>query len=182
MTRRLLAVLVPVLFLCIAAGQAARAEETPAGITNAICVIHPTEGNKCSGVLKFTQDGGKLKIAGDLEGLTPGAKHAMHIHEFGDCSSKDGMSAGGHYNPEHHEHGLPEKALRHAGDLGNLQADKDGKAHYEITLENASLAEKNAVLGRSVIIHAKADDGGQPVGNAGGRIGCGVIGIAKALK
>ncbi|MCW8129861.1 MAG: superoxide dismutase family protein [Planctomycetota bacterium] len=157
-----------------------RAEEkAPAPITQAICVLTSTEGNKAHGVLKFVQEGDKLKIVGDVEGLTPDGKHAIHIHEFGDVTSKDGTSTGGHYNPEGHDHALPEKAERHAGDLGNLQADKDGKAHLEITVENASLAGKNPVLGRSIIVHAKADDGGQPTGNAGARIAHGVIGVAN---
>jgi Cu-Zn family superoxide dismutase len=160
-----------------------RAEEKPVeAITQAVCVLHPTEGNKASGVIRFTEEGGKLKVVADVEGLTPEAKHAFHIHEFGDCTSKDGSSAGGHFNPEKHEHGLPDKAERHAGDLGNLQADKEGKAHYEITIENASISGKNAILGRGVIVHAKVDDGGQPVGNAGARIACGVIGVAKPAK
>ncbi|MCP5412982.1 MAG: superoxide dismutase family protein, partial [Alphaproteobacteria bacterium] len=70
--------------------------------------------------------------------------------------------------------------LRHAGDLGNLTADATGKATYEIVVDNISIAgPHNPILGRGVIIHAKPDDGGQPVGNAGGRIACGVIGVAK---
>ena len=70
------------------------------------------------------------------------------------------MSAGGHYNPESHPHGLPESDTRHAGDLGNLQADNDGKVHYEITVSNISVAgTKNPIIGRGVIVHAKPDDG-----------------------
>ena len=80
-------------------------------------------------------------------------------------------------------HYLPETEQRHAGDLGNLTADNDGKAHYELTVKNISVAgTKNPVIGRGVIVHAKVDDGGQPVGNAGGRIACGVIGVANAGK
>lgn len=172
----LAALLLPVL---VCAAVKAEEPKVPAAVTAAICVMHATEGNKVTGVLKFVEEGGKLKITADIEGLTPSAKHAIHIHEFGDQTSKDGTSAGGHYNPEGHDHGLPDKAARHAGDLGNLEADKDGKCHYEITVENATVSGKNAVLGRSVIIHAKADDGGQPVGNAGPRIACGVIGVAN---
>jgi len=120
------------------------------------------------------------QVVADIEGLNPGQKHAFHIHQFGDCTSSDGMSAGGHYNPEGHQHGLPEKEMRHAGDLGNLTADNDGKAHYEITVSNISVAGmKNPIIGRGVIVHAKVDDGSQPVGNAGGRIACGVIGVAN---
>ncbi len=151
-----------------------------ATIKKAVAVIHPTQGNQCHGAVEFTQDGDKIKVVAHIEGLTAGQKHAIHVHQFGDCSASDGMSAGGHYNPEGHEHGLPEKGKRHAGDLGNLTADSAGKAHYEITVDNITIAGvKNPIIGRAVIVHAKVDDGGQPVGNAGARIGCGVIGIAN---
>jgi Cu-Zn family superoxide dismutase len=149
----------------------------------AIAVVHPTAGQHCHGVVRFTQDGESVKVVADLEGLNPGQKHAFHIHQYGDCSAPDGMSAGGHYNPDGHQHGLPDGQNRHAGDLGNVQADDQGKAHYEITVDNISISgQKNPIIGRAVIVHAKPDDGGQPVGNAGARIACGVIGIANAGK
>lgn len=159
------------------------ADATPSEIKQAVAVLHPTAGNKCHGVVRFTQTGSSVKVVADLEGLTAEQKHAFHIHQFGDCSAPDGMSAGGHYNPDSHQHGLPDAENRHAGDLGNLQADKDGKAHYEITVNNVSIAgTKNPIIGRGVIVHAKVDDGGQPVGNAGGRIACGVIGVANTAS
>ena len=152
-------------------------------VQKAIAVLHPTAGQQCHGVVRFTQEGDSVKVIADLEGLTPNQKHAFHIHQYGDCSATDGMSAGGHYNPEGHQHGLPETESRHAGDLGNVQADDQGKAHYEITVNNISIAgPKNPIIGRGVIVHAKPDDGGQPVGNAGSRIACGVIGIANPGK
>jgi Cu-Zn family superoxide dismutase len=151
--------------------------------TQAIAVLYPTSGSQCHGTVRFTQDGDSVKVTADVEGLTPGQQHAIHIHEYGDASKSDGMSAGGHYNPEKHPHGLPDTDNRHAGDLGNLQADAGGKAHYEITVNNITVAgEKNPIIGRSVIVHAKVDNGGQPTGNAGGRIACGVIGIANPGK
>ena len=166
--------------VAVASVSSLRAEDkpAPAAPTQAVCVLHATEGNKVTGVVRFTEEGGKLKVVADVEGLTPEAKHAFHIHEFGDQTSKDGSSAGGHFNPEGHAHGLPDAAEHHAGDLGNLVADKEGKAHYEVTVDG-SVAGKNSILGRGVIVHAKVDDGGQPVGNAGARIACGVIGVAK---
>jgi Cu-Zn family superoxide dismutase len=155
----------------------------PAAVHAAVAVLHPTAGQKCHGVVRFTQEGDSVKVVADIEGLSPGQKHAFHIHQYGDCSGPDGMSAGGHYNPEGHQHGLPESENRHAGDLGNAQADSDGKAHYEITVNNVSImGEKNPILGRAVIVHAKTDDGSQPTGNAGGRIACGVIGVANPGK
>jgi Cu-Zn family superoxide dismutase len=149
-------------------------------VTQAVAVLHPTAGSKCHGAVRFMQQGDEVKLVAHVEGLNPGQKHAFHIHEFGDCSAPDGMSAGGHYNPEKHPHGLPGSETRHAGDLGNLQADDQGKAHYELTVKNVTIAGmKNPIIGRGVIVHAKVDDGGQPVGNAGARIACGVIGVAN---
>ncbi len=183
-------VLVAVGILCFAS-TAVRAAEKDAhahkdawsSVKQAVAVLHPTAGNKCQGKITFTQDGSKVKVVADIEGLTPGQKHAFHIHQFGDCSALDAMSAGGHYNPEGHPHALPESDKRHAGDLGNLTADAAGKAHFEITVENVSVAGiKNPMVGRGVIVHAKVDDGGQPVGNAGPRIACGVIGIANTAE
>lgn len=157
--------------------------EAWAAVKQAVAVLHATAGNKCHGTVRFTQEGDSVRIVADVEGLAAGQKHAFHIHQFGDCTAGDGMSAGGHYNPDGHQHGLPETDQRHAGDLGNLQADADGKAHYEITVKNISVAGlKNPIIGRGVIVHAKVDDGGQPVGNAGGRIACGVIGVANPGK
>lgn len=154
-----------------------------ASIKQAVAVLHATAGNKCHGVVHFTQEGDSVKVVADLEGLTPGQKHAFHIHQYGDCSGPDGMTAGGHYNPEGHPHALPTGGPRHAGDLGNVQADDSGKAHYEITVDNVTIAgTKNPIIGRGVIVHAKPDDGSQPTGNAGGRIACGVIGVGNPGK
>ncbi|MBI3880862.1 MAG: superoxide dismutase family protein [Verrucomicrobia bacterium] len=159
---------------------AAAHESSWASVKQLAAVIKPTAGNQCSGVVRFTEVGDKVYVFAELEGLTPNAKHAMHIHEFGDATGTDGMKAGGHYNPEGHAHGLPETAARHAGDLGNVQADANGKATYRLTVENVTMVGlKNPIIGRGVIVHAKTDDGGQPTGNAGARIGVGVIGIAN---
>lgn len=148
------------------------------GPTEAIAVLSPTKGNNVKGTVKFTQQGDSVKVVATIEGLKPGQKHAMHIHQNGDCSAPDATSAGGHYNPENHPHGLPDKNERHAGDLGNVQADQSGKATYEITVKNITImGGKNPIAGRGVIVHAKPDDGGQPVGNAGDRIACGVVGV-----
>jgi superoxide dismutase, Cu-Zn family len=71
--------------------------------------------------------------------------------------------------------------MHHAGDLGNIDADDKGHAHVERSVAGLTIAgDRNPILGRAVIIHASEDDfTTQPTGNAGDRIGCGVIGIAK---
>lgn len=150
-------------------------------VTKAICVIRPTEGNTAKGIVRFSQEGKVVKVVADIEGLNAGAKHGFHIHQFGDMSSADGKSAGGHYNPQGHDHAGPGADKSHAGDLGNLTADAEGKAHLELTLTRVSVAGlMNPIVGRGMIVHAGTDDlKSQPTGAAGARIGYGVIGIAK---
>jgi superoxide dismutase, Cu-Zn family len=152
------------------------------GAKKAVCIVQPTEGNHCKGTVHFeAMEGGKVKISAKISGLTPNQKHAIHIHEFGDVSDLSGKSAGGHYNPDKLDHGLPPSEKRHAGDLGNLKANAEGHAEYSLTVDNISIgAAKNAILGRAIVVHADPDDGGQPTGNAGARIGFGVIGVAKS--
>ncbi|MGC1480812.1 MAG: superoxide dismutase family protein [Chthoniobacterales bacterium] len=143
-----------------------------------IAVLTPTEGNDVTGTIIFTEADGKVTIEADVKGLKPNSSHGFHIHEFGDISAADGKSAGGHYNPEKHDHALPDKEVRHAGDLGNLDADADGNAELTLTVDNISLMTgQDPIIGRSVIVHADPDDGGQPTGNAGPRIAMGVIGV-----
>ncbi len=149
--------------------------ETASEVTEASAELKPTEGNNVTGRVTFVREGNGIKVTADLEGLKPGI-HGFHIHEVGDCSAPDGSSAGAHFNPSNKHHGAPTDTARHVGDLGNLEADKAGKAHLEwldtlITFEGA-----NSIIGRSVIVHERPDDfKTQPTGNAGGRLACGVI-------
>ena len=145
--------------------------------------IAPTQGNTCNGVVEFIgQKDGSVKVIADLQALPPNSVHAIHLHEVGDCSAPDAMSAKAHYNPENKQHGLPPGEDRHAGDLGNFTTDGAGKVRYEITVTNLTMASaRNPVLGRAVIVHEKQDDGSDPAGNAGARIGCGVV-VVRGLK
>ena len=148
-------------------------------VQHATAVMNPTEGSKVQGVVHFAKDGKVVQITVNIEGLSPGP-HGFHIHEFGDCSSPDAISAGGHFNPANMPHGGPKAEMRHAGDLGNLEADKNGLASIEATDNVLSLEGPKSIIGRSVIVHAQADDlKTQPAGAAGARVACGVIGIVK---
>lgn len=145
----------------------------------AIAVLHPTQGSNVGGTVTFTASGEQVKVVADITGLAPG-KHGFHIHEFGDCSDPKAASAGGHFNPGKHQHGAPDATERHAGDLGNIEADATGKAHLELTDKVMKLSGDDSIVGHAVIVHEKADDlKTQPTGDAGGRLACGVIGIAK---
>jgi Cu-Zn family superoxide dismutase len=147
--------------------------------TELIAVLSPTQGSQTSGVVTFKPaEKGKVEVAANITGLTPNSKHAIHIHQYGDLTSKDGKSAGDHYNPLGHSHGLPDQKMRHAGDFGNLETDADGNATFRLIVDNLSLAGRlSPIIGRSVVVHAKPDDGSQPSGNAGDRIAVGVIGV-----
>ncbi len=158
--------------------KAAACCDMPAAL---IAVMTPTAGNKTAGKVEFTQVAAGVRVVADISGLTPNSKHAIHIHAFGNISAADGSAAGGHYNPGGHPHAGPDAEHHHVGDLGNLTADAAGNAHYEMIAKGASLCCGDApIVGRSIIIHAQADDlTSQPSGNAGPRIAQGVIGVAK---
>lgn len=149
------------------------------GITKAVAVLHGTKGNDVSGTVTFLKEGGQIKVTADITGLKPG-KHGFHIHQYGDCSADDGSSAGGHFNPDNIKHGAPGDSVRHVGDLGNIEADQNGNAHFEWSDDLLSFSGPHSIIGRGVIVHAGEDDlTSQPTGNAGPRVACGVIGIAK---
>ena len=158
-----------------AAGSAASAGSAAENAT-AVAEIKATKGHKVAGTVTFTQEGDKTTIAVDLTGLKPG-KHGFHIHETGDCSAPDAKSAGGHFNPTKQPHGAPNAAKHHAGDLGNLSADKKGHVKVTLTTTDLTVADgPSSVVGKAVIVHGKADDlKSQPAGNSGPRVGCGVI-------
>ena len=155
------------------------ADQNAPDITHAIAVLHPAGNSKVSGTIHFTQQDGVIEISGEVTGLSPGL-HGFHIHEYGDCSAADASSAGGHFNPTHMPHAGEGDAKRHVGDLGNLEADASGKAVVRRTDKMIQLHGPSSIVGRSVIVHANADDlKSQPSGNSGGRVACGVIGIAN---
>jgi superoxide dismutase, Cu-Zn family len=147
--------------------------------TTAYSIIKPASGSQVIGTVSFHQVEGGLRIWADVAGLTPG-KHGFHIHEHGDCSSHDASSAGGHFNPTGTKHGGPDSKERHVGDLGNLEANDEGFAHYERIDTLIELNGENSIIGKSIVIHEGEDDlETQPTGNSGARIGCGEIKVVQ---
>jgi superoxide dismutase, Cu-Zn family len=174
--------LIALVFL-LAGGVAARAqtpEERSSTPLKAVAVLHPTGGNKVSGTVTFTEVADGVQVRAEITGLNPG-NHGFHVHEFGDCSAADASSAGAHFNPTNKPHAGPDVTERHVGDMGNVQADASGKAKLEYVDHEISLTnDQRSVIGRSVVVHAKADDlKSQPAGDSGARVACGVIGRAK---
>ena len=134
---------------------------------------------KASGFVKFEQLDKKVKVTVEAKGLSAG-KHGFHVHQYGDCSSADGKSAGGHFVGTGEEHAAPEAEVRHAGDLGNIIADNNSEVKVSFDDRKISLKGENSIIGRSVIIHAAPDDlASQPSGAAGNRVACGVIGYSN---
>ncbi len=139
--------------------------------------LDATKGNSVSGTVKFTQRGAQVLVEADVRGLAPNREHGFHIHDKGDCSSGDGMSTGGHFNPFAKPHAHHETSERHAGDMPALKADAQGNAKLRVELDVMSLNDGPAsIIGRGLIVHKDPDDyRTQPTGNAGARLACAVI-------
>ena len=151
-----------------------------ASAKKAVAVMIPTKGNTATGKIIFEEKSDGLHISAIMTGLTPG-EHGLHVHEFGNCACDDAKCAGDHYNPTGKSHGARENTDRHVGDFGNITADDQGNVIYEFIDKIATLNGRHSIIGRAMIVHEKADDlHSQPSGEAGARISCGVIGIAKA--
>ena len=145
---------------------------------SATAKLEPTRGNTAAGTVTFVQRGEVVKVSGSISGLKPGAEHGFHVHEKGDCSSGDGLSAGGHFNPGGKPHGHHGMGEHHTGDLPSLRADANGVAQVNFETRTFTVGDGGAadIVGRGLIVHKDPDDyTTQPTGNAGGRIACGVI-------
>lgn len=162
--------------IAAAAALLAACQSVPTEPARATAQLKPTKGNKTIGEATFEQAGDKVRVVVFVQGLKPGKEHGMHIHEAGDCGA-DGMNAKGHFNPYGKAHGASGSAERHAGDLPSLKANSKGRANVDVELDLITLAPgAGNIVGRSLIVHADADDHKtQPTGNSGVRIACGVI-------
>ena len=155
----------------------AACQTTPPEPPRATAQLQPTKGSKAFGEATFEQVGDKVHVVVFVQGLKPDQEHGLHIHEVGDCSSGDGMSTKGHFNPQGKPHGHPGAMESHAGDLPALKANKAGRANVQVDVSGITVTPGPAsIIGRGLIVHADPDDyKTQPTGNAGARIACGVI-------
>src|SRR6187551_360357 len=133
------------LFAPLAAALVLAACASSASGPRAVAQLQSTTGNTTSGTVSFVQSGDKVLVSGEIRGLKPGAEHGFHVHEKGDCSSGDGMSTGGHFNPDAKPHGPP-NAPHHAGDLPAVVADAYGNATAAFTLNGVSIGTGAADL------------------------------------
>lgn len=144
----------------------------------AVAQLEPTRGNTTTGSVRFVQAGNVVRVSGEVRGLPPNTEHGFHIHEKGDCSSGDGMSAGGHFNPSAQPHGHFGHGPHHSGDLPSLRADANGVAQVNFETRTFTVGDGGAadIVGRGLIVHKDPDDyTTQPTGNSGARLACAVI-------
>ena len=156
---------------------AAGCQSIPADAPRASASLQATKGSTVGGTVQFVQIGDKVRVTANIAGLKPNGQFGFHIHEAGDCSSGDGMSAKGHFNPLGKPHGHHSTMARHAGDMPNLQSDASGNASMTADLDTITVAPgPTSIVGRGLIVHVQPDDyTSQPVGNAGARNACAVI-------
>ncbi|MBO6534099.1 MAG: superoxide dismutase family protein [Muricauda sp.] len=138
--------------------------------------MEPKSDSNVSGEVVFTQDEGQVIMRATFLGLDEG-EHAIHLHEKADCSSPDGKSTGGHWNPTFEQHGKwGSEDGYHKGDIGNFTADADGNATVEFMTDEWCIGcgdDTKDILGKAVIVHQGVDDyTSQPSGAAGARIAC----------
>ena len=144
-----------------------------------IVQLEPKSGSKAVGKLMFIEVDGVVSLAAKFQGLTPGM-HAIHIHEKADCSSIDGKSAGGHWNPTFKNHGKwGDEGGYHKGDIGNFEIDESGDGKIIMETNEWCIGcedDTKNILGKAIIVHQGTDDFiSQPSGAAGTRIICGGI-------
>ncbi len=149
-------------------------------VSNAIATINGTYADTAvNGTATFeTTAAGKVKMKLEITVAAKAGKSvAVHLHEHGDCSD-NGKASHGHWNPTNAQHGKWGSNSFHLGDIGNVKLDAKGKGTITVTTDLWTLggnADKN-ILGKAMIVHGGTDDyTTQPTGNAGSRIGCGLI-------
>ena len=150
--------------------------------TKMTITLEPKSESNVTGTVTFVQDKyNYVKMVANLTGLTPGT-HAIHIHETADCSSDDGKSSGGHWNPTGQAHGAwkSDKGF-HKGDIGNFVANEQGEGLVTMHTNEWCMGcddDTKNIIGKAIIVHQGEDDlKSQPSGAAGKRVSC--AGIIK---
>lgn len=144
---------------------------------SAMAVLSPTQGSSVHGAVTFVRTNGVALVNVNMTGFKPNSTHGLHIHESGDCTARDGSSAGGHFNPTSSGHGGPDGSPRHSGDLGNVIADSKGEIYSSFKTGDVAFGTgQDSIIGRGLVVHADQDDlKSQPAGNSGTPVACGLI-------
>jgi Cu-Zn family superoxide dismutase len=144
---------------------------------SAVAVLSPTQGSSVHGTVTFVRTKGVALVKVNMTGFKPNSTHGLHIHESGDCTARDGSSAGGQFNPTSSEHGGPNSPPRHSGDLGNITADSKGEIYASFQIGDVAFGTgQDSIIGRGLVVLADSDElKSQPAGNSGTRLACGMI-------
>ncbi|RLD28334.1 MAG: superoxide dismutase family protein [Bacteroidetes bacterium] len=141
--------------------------------------LEAKSSSNVAGAIHFTQEGKIVTMIATISGLSEGT-HAIHLHEKADCSSDDGKSSGGHWNPTAQPHGKwgADEGF-HKGDIGNFEADAEGNGSVTFSTNQWCIGcgdETKDILGKAIIVHQGTDDfTSQPSGAAGSRVSCGGV-------
>lgn len=138
--------------------------------------LNPKSDSKVEGTVAFSEKEGVVHLEANIKGLSKGA-HAIHIHDKADCSSPDGKSTGGHWNPTAQPHGKWGNSTGyHKGDIGNFIVRNDGLGKVIFSTNEWCIGcddESKNILGKAIIVHKGTDDYvSQPSGAAGARVSC----------
>jgi Cu-Zn family superoxide dismutase len=144
---------------------------------SALAVLSPTQGSSVYGVVTFVRTKGVALVNVNMTGFKPNSTYGLYIHESGDCTARDGSSAGGYFNPTSSGHGGPNGPPRHGGDLGNVTADSKGEVYSSFKISDVAFGTgQDSIIGRGLVVHADRDDmKSQPASNSATRFACGMI-------
>ncbi|MFD1064186.1 superoxide dismutase family protein [Winogradskyella litorisediminis] len=151
--------------------------ETPVEPKKMVSIeLSPKSGSDVKGSVVFKEENNQVNFMAKMTGLSEGT-HAIHIHESADCSSEDGKSAGGHWNPTAQPHGKwGDEAGYHKGDIGNFEVGADGVGTISMSTDQWCIGcddDTKNILGKAIIVHQGTDDfTSQPSGAAGARVSC----------
>ena len=143
---------------------------------SAMAVLSPTQGSSVRGAVTFVRTNGVALVNVNVTGFKPNSTHGLRIHESGDCTARDGSSAGGQFNPTS-GHGGPDGSSRRSGDLGKVVADSKGEIYASFKVGDVAFGTgQDSIIGRGLVVHADKDDlKSRPAGNFGTPVACGLI-------
>lgn len=138
--------------------------------------LSPKSDSNVEGTVTFKEKDGIVSMTANMTGLSEG-EHAIHIHEKADCTSPDGKSSGGHWNPTGQPHGKwKAETGYHKGDIGNFKVAADGQGIVTMTTDQWCVGcgdDTKDIIGKAVVVHQGTDDfTSQPSGAAGARVSC----------
>jgi Cu-Zn family superoxide dismutase len=143
----------------------------------ALFVLVDTSGARI-GQVTATEDARGVVLGVFATGLSPG-RHGMHLHAVPACEPPGFRSAGGHFNPEGHQHGAKNPQGAHVGDLPNLEVNGRGEGRAQVSVPGYTLSpgpHSVGLPGTALVVHAAEDDQlTDPTGTSGARVACAMI-------